>query len=90
MEERQEELIRKTRKALENLMQLDDEVEVFLPTKIKYRNNLCELARSYPNIQTLSFAVELLHKIYMAKKIRQYDWIDEVEEDTMFAMSFNA
>lgn len=90
MEERQERLISETRQALDDVLQSNDPKGPYVRDEIKYSENLCELARSYPNEHTLSLGIELQHKIYLERNNKNFLWIDRIEEDTMFAMSFNA
>ena len=92
MDERQRKLIMRTRRYLNELIACDDNQTIsYLSAKIAYRNSICELARDFPDIHTLSLGIEVMHKLFLC--FRQYDekksWLYSVEEDTVLALMFD-
>ena len=83
MDERQRKLIMRTRRYLNELIACDDNQTIsYLSAKIAYRNSICELARDFPDIHTLSLGIEVMHKLFLC-------FLYSVEEDTMLALMFD-
>lgn len=88
MLEKQKVLMENTKKALELLLDSDDDMYPNVAEFEIYRIYLSQLAVEFPNQETLALGLELMDMIYRAKNQIGFYWIDAIEKATFISLMF--